>query len=108
MEATHSSETSLHFQRTTWRYMPEDSTFHSHRCENPKFYKKKVVHHLKFTSLICVQKCNVQTSIIIGASAICQFYYAVLKSHPASALDCYISSTNASAHFQCCLPLQNK
>jgi hypothetical protein len=31
-----SSETLVDFQRTTQRYIPEDSTFHNHRCENFK------------------------------------------------------------------------
>jgi hypothetical protein len=38
MEATCSSETSDLFQRTTWRYIPEDATLHNHRCENLKFF----------------------------------------------------------------------
>jgi hypothetical protein len=29
-----SSETSVDFQPTTRRYIPEDITLHSHRCEN--------------------------------------------------------------------------
>jgi hypothetical protein len=33
-----SSVTSVHFQRATWRYIPEDSTFHNHRSENLKSY----------------------------------------------------------------------
>jgi hypothetical protein len=37
-EAICSSETSLDTQRTTWRYIPEDSTLHNHRCENLKSY----------------------------------------------------------------------
>jgi hypothetical protein len=36
MEAIYSSETSFDFQRTTRRYIPEDSTLHNHRCENLK------------------------------------------------------------------------
>jgi hypothetical protein len=32
------SETSVYFQRTTLRYIPEDSTLHNHRCENIKSY----------------------------------------------------------------------
>jgi hypothetical protein len=39
MEAIRSSETSVDFQRTTLRYIPEDGTHHSHRCENLKSYK---------------------------------------------------------------------
>jgi hypothetical protein len=31
-------ETSVDFQRTTRRYIPEDSTLHNHRCENLKSY----------------------------------------------------------------------
>jgi hypothetical protein len=37
METIFSSETSVHFQRTTRRYVPEDRTLHNHRCENLKF-----------------------------------------------------------------------
>jgi hypothetical protein len=40
MEVIRSSETSVDFQRTTGRYIPEDSTLHSHRCEHFKSYKK--------------------------------------------------------------------
>jgi hypothetical protein len=38
--ATFSSETSVKFQLTTWRYIPEYSTLHDHRCENLKSYIK--------------------------------------------------------------------
>jgi hypothetical protein len=38
MEATYSSGTSVDFQRTTWRYISEDITFHNQRCENLKSY----------------------------------------------------------------------
>jgi hypothetical protein len=33
-----SSETSVDFQRTKWRYITDDITLHSHRCENFKPY----------------------------------------------------------------------
>jgi hypothetical protein len=36
MEAVCSSETTVDFQRTERRYVPEDSTLHKHRCENLK------------------------------------------------------------------------
>jgi hypothetical protein len=36
--ATRSSETSVHFQRTARRYIPEDGTLHNHRCEHLKSY----------------------------------------------------------------------
>jgi hypothetical protein len=40
MEATScSSETSVDFKRTTWRYISEDMTLHDHLCENLKLYK---------------------------------------------------------------------
>jgi hypothetical protein len=39
MEAASSSEMSLDFQRTTRRYIPEDSTLHNHRCAYLKSYK---------------------------------------------------------------------
>jgi hypothetical protein len=38
MEAICSSETSVDFQRTTRRYIPEDSSLHNHRCEYLKSY----------------------------------------------------------------------
>jgi hypothetical protein len=38
MEAICSSEISVHFQWTTRRYIPKDTTFHNHRCGNPKSY----------------------------------------------------------------------
>jgi hypothetical protein len=38
MEAICSSKTSVGFQRPTWRYVPEDSTLHNHRCKNLKSY----------------------------------------------------------------------
>jgi hypothetical protein len=40
MEAIYSSKTSVDFQQTTWRYIPEASTLHNHRCENLKSYIK--------------------------------------------------------------------
>jgi hypothetical protein len=36
MKATCSSKTLAEFQRTTWRYIPEDRSLHDHRRENPK------------------------------------------------------------------------
>jgi hypothetical protein len=38
MERIFSSETSVDFQRTTRRYIPEDSTLQNHPCENLKSY----------------------------------------------------------------------
>jgi hypothetical protein len=39
MEVMCRSETSAYTQRTTRRYISEDSTLHNHRCENLKSYK---------------------------------------------------------------------
>jgi hypothetical protein len=44
-----SSGTSAYFQRTTWRYIPEDRTLHSHHCENLKSY---ILRHLLSNTLI--------------------------------------------------------
>jgi hypothetical protein len=38
MEAICSFEMSVHFQRTTRRYIPEERTPHNYRCENHKSY----------------------------------------------------------------------
>jgi hypothetical protein len=38
MEAISSTETSIYFQRTTQRYIPEDNTLHNYHCENLKSY----------------------------------------------------------------------
>jgi hypothetical protein len=47
MEAICSSETSVDFQQTTRRYIPEDSTIYNHRCENLKFYMIRLVAHYR-------------------------------------------------------------
>jgi hypothetical protein len=39
MEAICLSEASVDFQRTEWRYIPEESILHNHRCENLKSYR---------------------------------------------------------------------
>jgi hypothetical protein len=40
---TYSSETSIHFERTTRRYIPEDRTLHNGLCENLKSYISRIV-----------------------------------------------------------------
>jgi hypothetical protein len=42
MEAKCSSEKSVHFQRNTWRYIPEDRTLHSRRCKKHRSYVSSV------------------------------------------------------------------
>jgi hypothetical protein len=44
MKATYSSETSVSFQRTTGRYIPNDRTLQNHRCENLKCYNILLVY----------------------------------------------------------------
>jgi hypothetical protein len=44
MEEICSSETSVDFQRTTRRYIPEDGTLHNHLCENLSSCIPNVVH----------------------------------------------------------------
>jgi hypothetical protein len=45
MEAIFSSETSVfYFQRTAWSYIPENRTFHNHRCQNIILYKTRACH----------------------------------------------------------------
>jgi hypothetical protein len=39
MEAARTSETSVNFYQTTWRYNSEDSYLHTRRRENLKSYK---------------------------------------------------------------------
>jgi hypothetical protein len=46
MEAICSFETLVDFQRTTWYYIPEDSTLHNHRYENLKSYV--AYYHISF------------------------------------------------------------
>jgi hypothetical protein len=41
---TCSSETSVDFKPSTWRYFPEETAPHNRRCENLKFYKLGNVH----------------------------------------------------------------
>jgi hypothetical protein len=50
MEAICSSESSVATQQTTRRHIPEDDTFHNHRCESLKSYKDK------FTSTFVISK----------------------------------------------------
>jgi hypothetical protein len=40
MEATCSSETSVDFQPTTWRYTPEYRTLHNHNSKKLKYYRE--------------------------------------------------------------------
>jgi hypothetical protein len=46
METTCSSETSLAFQRTTRRHVPEDIHLHNHRCENQTLEKFKITIYI--------------------------------------------------------------
>jgi hypothetical protein len=52
MKAICSSETSIDFQRTTRRYIPEDSTLHNHYCKNLKSYMTLCVSYEVGTELL--------------------------------------------------------
>jgi hypothetical protein len=43
MEVSCPSKTSVDFQQTPWRYVPEDRTLHNHECENLKSYTDKTI-----------------------------------------------------------------
>jgi hypothetical protein len=43
MEAVRTSETSVNFNVTTRRYIPEDSKLHTRRCENLKSQDRVVI-----------------------------------------------------------------
>jgi hypothetical protein len=63
MEATFSSETLVHFQLPTRRYIPEDTTLRNHSCENLKSCMNlKCFQNLALCSSIradkCLCKCN--------------------------------------------------
>jgi hypothetical protein len=54
MEASCPSKTSLDFQQTIWRYVPEDRTLHNHQCENLKFCTNNTIPdciYLKYTMI---------------------------------------------------------
>jgi hypothetical protein len=42
MEAVRTSETSVYSNETTWRYIPEDSHFHTRRRKNLKSHFRKM------------------------------------------------------------------
>jgi hypothetical protein len=48
MKVICSSETSVGFQQTTWRYVPEDSTLHNHRYKNLKSRQEIVLFVEKY------------------------------------------------------------
>jgi hypothetical protein len=66
MEATCSSETSVAFQLTARRHIPEDITLHNHRCENLKFsYKLLIISYvpLYITHTYLSRNCGEFTNI---------------------------------------------
>jgi hypothetical protein len=52
MEEICSAETSVDFQRTTRRYIPEDGTLPNHRCENLKSYRALLAIYFHVGSLL--------------------------------------------------------
>jgi hypothetical protein len=43
MEAVHTSETSVNFNMTTRRYIPENSKLHTRRCDNLKSHTQEII-----------------------------------------------------------------
>jgi hypothetical protein len=83
MEAAYSSETSVHFQRTTWRYIPEDRTLNKslyfHRTQSvlvfigaeafknlASFMKSQISLPSGNDKLFNVNKYNVNNAILYG------------------------------------------
>jgi hypothetical protein len=67
-----SSEASVDFQRTTWRYTPEDSTLHNHWYENLKSYivfnlllKSKTLYSFSDTHLVVLHFFNDRVLLFI-------------------------------------------
>jgi hypothetical protein len=50
MKAILSSETSVHFTRSTRRHIPKDDILHNHRCENLKSYIESTHFHIRKAS----------------------------------------------------------
>jgi hypothetical protein len=59
------SETSVVFQQTTRRYIPEDSTLHNHRCENLKSYIIHLCIHVVCDYGVLIQSLNLWTLSIV-------------------------------------------
>jgi hypothetical protein len=57
MEAACSSETSVDFQLTTRRYIPEHRTLYNHRCDSLKSYSEKgmIVSYVKKIQFSSIQ-----------------------------------------------------
>jgi hypothetical protein len=58
MEATRSSETSVH-TRSTWRHITEDDILYSHHRENSKSYEDESVH----VDVLCVHLVTAKHSV---------------------------------------------
>jgi hypothetical protein len=78
LEATFSSETSLDFQRTARRYIPEDRTLHNPHRENLKSYRA-----WKSSSETSVTLCQATRHLIPEGRAVRHSYliHLVLNSH---------------------------
>jgi hypothetical protein len=74
MEAICSSETSVDFQRTTRRYIPEDSNIYNHRCENLKSYKHEHVLKSCYLNVLSLYANNLNVAEwgVLGCTVCCQ------------------------------------
>jgi hypothetical protein len=66
MEAICFSETSVDFQRTTWRYIQEDSTLHNQRCENLKSYIFKISFVIPATLIVICIIMNIGCFLVLA------------------------------------------
>jgi hypothetical protein len=67
-----SSESSVDFQHTTWRYTPEDRIFYNHRCKNLKSYIMKswmTLDSVEIRCFVSLMQCSITvwyTKLFIG------------------------------------------
>jgi hypothetical protein len=82
MEAVTTSETSVHFKVTTWRYIPDDSKLHTRRRENLKSnitcIARSVSFHMKQTLLFPVPVCVITASGVPGGTFVSMNRFSTL------------------------------
>jgi hypothetical protein len=89
VEQTCSSETSVDFQRTTRRYIPEDRTLRNHRCENlisyiiiprlekPETYSLFTVDYGLYPLYLPTTATDVVIQFYIASKIFCKHFYYI-------------------------------
>jgi hypothetical protein len=90
MEAVCSSESSVHFQWTTRRYIPEDNNPRNHRCENLKSYARQPARP-PARPPACLPAYNIYLYLSIYPSV---YLSVCLPTHPPTYLPTYLSLYN--------------